>query len=121
MRHPAQFLEPLFRIVTILVHPEAGRTERIVDDFSTGFCYNLANQMIVFRRQASYVVRPLELVQVHCARRVDVIRRQAARSHSVAVEEHQARPVLARVAGLLLVEELSFRRRLIVVLHDEHV
>lgn len=106
MRHPTQFLKPFLGIITILVLAETWRSQRVVHDFSTCVKWIFAHQPIIFTRDFAYVRGPLHLVEFRAARFLYVFRCQAADSASMAVEPHQARPVLSRVVGLLGPEEL---------------
>src|SRR3990167_9230936 len=78
----------------------------------------LSDQMIPCLVECSYllVVQPLELVQLEARSTIHVF--GAQRPAPGVVEQHDARPVLSAVDGLLLTQELIFWARLVVMLHN---
>src|SRR5205807_9402597 len=64
------------------------------------------------------IVRPGKPMQIDSGGRVDVLEGQGPAA--LVVENHQARPVLARVPGLNLVKEFALRLWHVVVLANEY-
>src|SRR5947207_4147143 len=115
-----EFGEPLFSVVAIAVLVEIRAADRVVHDLCARVVLVFAHQPVPLQRQLAdgAILRPGKPMQIESWRRVDVLDGQGPAA--LVVENHQARPVLARVPGLNLVEKFALRLRHVVMLANDY-
>ena len=83
--------------------------DRVVNELGGWVRSVLTDEVVPFRIEFTYGIRPLELVKVHGFGAIHVHGGEIADGGSMAVEHHHAAPVLAWVSGLRLVQEFRLR------------